>query len=77
MTRRPAITSFAVVLMPEAPVDEDRLAQTSKDQIRVAGEGPPVKPVSKPHRMDKSADNHFRACSPRMHSPHYLATFRP
>jgi len=63
------------MLMPEAPMNKDDLAQPREYQVGDAGEFPRMKPVSEPHAMHQTADNHLWTRISAFDAGHPLTTF--
>jgi hypothetical protein len=47
------------MLMPEASVNKDDLVQPWENHVRDAGQFPRMKPLSEPHAVYQTADNHL------------------
>lgn len=64
-----------IVLVPEAPVNENRRSMPRKNEIRCAGKVPAIKPEAESHRMDEPPNNHLWLRIHLANTPHMGAAF--
>lgn len=72
--RHPAVP--AIVLVPEAAVDEDHRASRSEDQVRLARQVLAVQPVPVAQAVDQTADDHLGLHALTLDASHVLAAAR-
>ena len=61
--------------VPEAAVNEDDFVKPPEDQIRLAGKIRDMQAVAEAHRVDHTANGHFRRCIHAAYSRHVGAAF--
>ena len=66
---------MATVPMPEAPMDEDRLAAPPEYNIGLSGKVLGMEAVAVAEGVEKASNGHLRACVLRPDCAHYTTAF--